>query len=140
MAGGGRPSGSPLPARWQEGLSPEAARRVLDRVRHLEGRLHREALGEPEFEPAPGDAAYLDVGRAWQGAWHALQVGWDVVSGPVDVEPTAADSKAAFVAATPPDRAADSNASRFTRGRDGGGGPASLDVRVRENPCCRSSS
>ena len=105
MAGGGRPSGSPLPARWQEGLSPEAARRVLDRVRHLEGRLHREALGEPEFEPAPGDAAYLDVGRAWQGAWHALQVGWDVVSGPVDVEPTAADSKAAFVAATPPGRA-----------------------------------
>ena len=73
MAGGGRPSGSPLPARWQEGLSPEAARRVLDRVRHLEGRLHREALGEPEFEPAPGDAAYLDVGRAWQGAWHALE-------------------------------------------------------------------
>ena len=117
--GGGRPSESPLPARWQEGLSPEAARRVLDRMRHLEGRLYREALrGETEhFESDAaehaGDAAYLDVGRAWQGAWHALQAGWDVVSGPVDVEPAAAHSKAAFVAATPPGRAsaADSKAA-----------------------------
>ena len=126
--GGGRPSESPLPARWQEGLSPEAARRVLDRMRHLEGRLHREALrGETEhFESDAaehaGDAAYLDVGRAWQGAWHALQAGWDVVSGPVDVEPAAADSKAAFVAATPPGRASAAV----------GAGPPSSSLFLRE--------